>query len=232
MLLWHLYCTVLEEFKLRDFQRAGRKPNVMGYVVNERTINTVQIGGKQHRHPRMEDIVNDFRHWFLHHGGFFGEHVELHYHPLRGLHLRVSQKSIMKPGSCIISCPHVLSLSSFNANHSHNPFTDQFGDDAAGETGPLSNLNLLRFFLIEQYRLGSQSFWWPYIHTLPHPSADYPFNTPMYYHDDDKKWLQGTSLAHSTRIIDQTWREEHAQGLRRLRNGNFDRYPWSVHSRP
>ncbi|KAL8838261.1 MAG: hypothetical protein Q9176_005190 [Flavoplaca citrina] len=135
----------------------------------------------------------------------------------------------MKPGSCIISCPHVLSLSSFNAQDSQNPFTDQFGDDAAGETASLSNLNLLRFFLIEQYRLGSQSFWWPYIHTLPSPSAEYPFNTPMYYDDDDKKWLQGTSLAHSTRIIDQSWREEHAQGLRRLRNGNFDRYPWEIY---
>ncbi|KAI4260494.1 MAG: hypothetical protein L6R42_004024 [Xanthoria sp. 1 TBL-2021] len=177
----------------------------------------------------MDDKVKHFQTWFLRHGGFFGEHVELHYRPLRGLHLRVSLESNLKPASCIVSCPHPLSLSSFNAGEHPDPFTNQFGHDAAGDPSPLSSLNLLRFFLIEQYQLGTQSFWWPYIHTLPDPSAGSPFDTPMYYDDDDKKWLQGTSLGHSTTMIDRTWRGEHAQGLRRLRHGNFDRYPWEIY---
>ncbi|KAL8668895.1 MAG: hypothetical protein Q9168_006492 [Polycauliona sp. 1 TL-2023] len=177
----------------------------------------------------MDDRVKNFQAWFVRHGGRFGEHVELHYRPLRGLHLRISLASTFKPASCIVSCPHLLSLSSFNAHQGPTPFTDQFGDDAAGEATPLSGLNLLRFFLIEQYQLGSQSFWSPYIDTLPDPFDDYPFNTPMYYNHDDGKWLQGTSLGHSTKLIDQTWRDEHAQGLRRLRHGNFDRYPWEIY---
>ena len=179
----------------------------------------------------MDGQLHKFRSWFLHHGGSFGEHVELQYQPTRGLHLRTSQHAGLKPASCIVSCPHALSLSSLNAREGRDPFANQFGDDAAGGTSPMSSPNLFRFFLVEQYQLGSQSFWWPYIHTLPNPSTDHPFDTPMYFDDDDKKFLQGTSLECSTRKIDQTWREEHAQGLRRLRHGNFDRYPWSVKSR-
>lgn len=176
----------------------------------------------------MEGKIEDFQTWFLRHGGFFGEHVELAYRPLRGLHLRISPESNLKPTSCVVSCPHALSLSSLDASVDPDPFTNQFGHDAAGESTPLSSLNLLRYFLVEQYQLGPRSFWWPYIHTLPHPSAEYPFDTPMYYDHHDQKWLQGTSLAHSTTLIDRTWRDEHAQGLRRLRHGNYDRYPWSV----
>ncbi|CAO1604697.1 hypothetical protein XANCAGTX0491_008241 [Xanthoria calcicola] len=177
----------------------------------------------------MESKMEDFQTWFLRHGGFFGEHVELAYRPLRGLHLRMSPESNLKPTSCIVSCPHALSLSSLDARADPDPFTHQFGHDAAGDPSPLSSLNLLRYFLVEQYQLGPESFWWPYIHTLPHPSADYPFDTPLYYDDHDQKWLQGTSLAHSTTLIDRTWRDEHAQGLRRLRHGNYDRYPWEIY---
>ncbi|KAL8777928.1 MAG: hypothetical protein Q9213_007641 [Squamulea squamosa] len=177
----------------------------------------------------MDNKFDNFRKWFLDHGGFFGKHIELHYHDSRGLHLRTSQNTHLMSPSNIVSCPHALSISSCNAREDPNPFVNQFGDDAAGDSSPLSNLNLLRFFLVEQYQLHSRSFWWPYLNTLPNPLADYPFDTPIYYDDDDSLWLQGTSLQHSTTKIEQTWRDEHAQGLRRLRHGNFDRYPWEIY---
>lgn len=178
----------------------------------------------------MDVKLQHFRQWFLANGGSFGEHVELQYKPERGLHLRVSQSSPLNPASCIVSCPHSLTLSCFNARHGCHPFVDHFGHDAAGDQTPISSPNLLRFFLVEQYQLADRSFWQPYINTLPDPWAQHPFDTPLYYDHDDTTWLHGTSLEHSIRTIEHTWRDEHAQGLRRLRQGNLDRYPWSVQS--
>ncbi|KAL8825592.1 MAG: hypothetical protein Q9170_007736 [Blastenia crenularia] len=89
-------------------------------------------------------------------------------------------------------------------------------------------LNILRFFLVEQFHLDTQSFWSPYLDTLPDPSAKHPFDTPLYYNDDDLKWIHGTSLEHSNRRIEESWHDEHAQGLRALRQDIKERYPWSV----
>ncbi|KAL8815037.1 MAG: hypothetical protein Q9223_005792 [Gallowayella weberi] len=138
----------------------------------------------------MDDKLQAFRHWFLEHGGTFGEHVELHYKPARGSHLRLSQKSTLSAGSCIISCPHSLTLSCYNA-HS---FADEFGHDPAGDANSISSWNLFRFFLVEQYQLKNESFWQPYICTLPDPLTKHPFNTPLYYDEEDSTFLRGTSL--------------------------------------
>ncbi|KAL8696113.1 MAG: hypothetical protein Q9224_002964 [Gallowayella concinna] len=173
----------------------------------------------------MDEKLQAFQLWFLQHGGSFGEHVELHYEPSRGFHLRLSQNSTLNPTSCIVSCPHSLTLSCYNT-HS---FANEFGHDPAGDSDPISSWNLLRFFLVEQYQLKGQSFWHPYICTLPDPFTKFPFNTPLYYDDEDSIFLRGTSLEYSTRKIEQAWRDEHAEGLRRLRQTNLDRYPWDIY---
>ncbi|KAI4187930.1 MAG: hypothetical protein LQ348_003993 [Seirophora lacunosa] len=164
----------------------------------------------------MADKLAEFKDWFSNGGGYFGDHVELRYDGLRNLHLRVAAGQQLHSGSCIVSCPHALTLSHLNIR------------EGKSASLSVSSLNLLRFFLIEQYHLGEQSFWWPYIRILPDPSSEHPFDTPLYYSDDDLKWIQGTSLEHSRRKMEAMWKEEHADGLQKLFPSDSSHYPWSV----
>ncbi|KAI4284577.1 MAG: hypothetical protein L6R35_004872 [Caloplaca aegaea] len=158
-----------------------------------------------------------FKKWFLDGGGHFGDHVELQYDGQRNLHLRVADGQRLEAGSCVVSCPHALTLSHLNVRRGKCEAISVF------------SLNLLRFFLIEQYHLGEQSFWWPYIRILPDPLSEYPFDTPLYYNDDDLKWIQGTSLEHSRRNMEAMWREEHAHGLQNLLPSDRSHYPWKLY---
>lgn len=170
----------------------------------------------------QEDRFETFRNWFLDNGGVFAKHVDLQYEPARGLHLCTSSDFALQPNDCIVSCPRSLTISSINAVEGNDAFINLF------ENGAISSLNLFRFFLIEQYQLGRLSFWWPYINILPNPLTEHPFGTPLYYDDDDMRWIRGTSLEHSTRKMEESWRQEHAEGLHQLQQIHHDRYPWSV----
>ncbi|KAL8710716.1 MAG: hypothetical protein Q9220_004734 [cf. Caloplaca sp. 1 TL-2023] len=170
----------------------------------------------------MEGPIGEFRRWFLDHGGSFGDHVELQHDSVRGVHLRVAQGSRVCSASGLISCPHTLTLSYFDVTTDGEPFTNKSSqDNVASATGLISPLNALRFFLIEQFHLGKSSRWHPYINLLPSPFEDYPFNTPFYYKGEDAKWLEGTSLEHGMRSTERLWRDEHLQGLEKLRPNNI-----------
>ncbi|KAL8711254.1 MAG: hypothetical protein Q9225_007157 [Loekoesia sp. 1 TL-2023] len=177
----------------------------------------------------MVDKLEVFRQWFLDGGGRLGEHVELRKDSNHNAHLRVAEGYGLKPGSCIVSCPHALTLSDFNARDAMNSPLNDICFAAFEDANAVSSVSLLRFFLIEQLHLGTMSFWWPYIDILPDPFSEYSFDTPLYYSEDDLKWIHGTSLEHSTRKIEGLWRDDYAQGLQALRQEVKDRYPWNLY---
>lgn len=170
----------------------------------------------------QEDRFETFKTWFLHNGGVFGNHVDLQYKPARGFHLCTSSAIALQSSESIVSCPRSLTISSINAIEGNDPFVSRF------ENGPLPSLTLFCFFLVEQYQLGRLSFWWPYLSILPDPLTEHPFETPLYYDNGDMRWLRGTSLEHSARKMEESWRQQHLEGLRQLHQTHHHRYPWSV----
>lgn len=178
----------------------------------------------------MSDKLGIFREWFVKGGGRFGEHIELQYDPHRNIHLRVEEGQKLQAGSCIVSCPHALTLSQFSVWEGRSSVGDDIRSFTTENATSITNLNLLRYFLIEQYHLGKQSFWWPYINLLPDPLSKCPFDTPLYYDEDDLKWFQGTSLEHSRRTLEELWKDEYAQGLQTIIQSEKHRYAWSVFS--
>ncbi|KAL8763269.1 MAG: hypothetical protein Q9184_000909 [Pyrenodesmia sp. 2 TL-2023] len=178
----------------------------------------------------MSDKLGIFREWFRKGGGRLEEHIELLYDPHRNFHLRVEEGQKIQAGSCIVSCPHALTLSQFSVWEERSSTADSLPSSTTETATSITNLSLLRFFLIEQYHLGKQSFWWPYINLLPDPCSKCPFDTPLYYDEDDLKWVRGTSLEHSRRSIEELWKDEYAQGLQTIRQSDRHRYTWSVFS--
>ena len=176
----------------------------------------------------MDGHFQDFGSWFLRYGGRFGESVELAYKPERGLHLCTRPGIELPKDECIVSCPRSLTLSSLNASRDQDAFLEQFNYGVKNDPSSISEISLLRFFLVEQFQRGTSSFWSPYINILPDAYSDFPFDTPLYYDDEDLKWIRGTGLEHGMRRTEATWREEHSKGIQLLHQDYEGRYPWSV----
>lgn len=178
---------------------------------------------------KMVEKIELFKQWFLNGGGKFGEYVELLQIAEHNISLRVARGQTLDPGSCIVTCPHALTLSDVNAREGNSPFVDCFLSSTREGVTAISGLNLFRMFLIEQWHLKTESFWWPYLAILPDPSLKYPFDTPLYYSADDVRWIHGTSLENSTRRIEDLWRDEHAKALEALPPDARNRYSWELY---
>lgn len=153
--------------------------------------------------------------WFEAHGGTMAEHIELGHEPSQGLYLAVRAGHDLSPGICIVSCPKVLTLSYLNALSSD--FSN--GHNFAFPVNFTKNVDphvVVRFFLMEQYLLGIESFWWPYIDLLPSPDQPESLNTPMWYSEIDTLWIRGTNLEQAVQDRQRRWRGEYEDGLRQL----------------
>lgn len=107
--------------------------------------------------------------------------------------------------SRIVSCPFTLSLSYLNALdifpalRSHS---SRFPLDFLNTASPQIIGN---FFLIQQYLMGPRSFWFSYIRSLPQPDEHEKLGTPLYFTDEDLKWIQGTNLELACEQRERTW---------------------------
>lgn len=141
--------------------------------------------------------------------------IRLGHGPSHGSYLAVRAGLDLSPGSCIVSCPKVLTLSYLNA------LSSDFSDDQnlAFPTKFTKNVDphvVVRFFLMEQYLLEKESFWWPYIDLLPSPDNPESLNTPMWYSEGDALWIRGTNLEQAVQDRERGWRAEYEDGLRQL----------------
>jgi hypothetical protein len=162
-------------------------------------------------------------------GGNLHENVHLSYDENIGTHLRVKSNGVPS-NTHIINTPVVTTMSYFNAI-----------DHRAGETHfPSHGVNLhpafiesvdaeevAIFFLVGQYLRGSESFWYPYLQTLPQPGS---LTTLPYYGDDeDVEWLEGTSLAEARKqkiALLQTRYEGSFSELRKSGYQGAEKFSW------
>ncbi|KMU76542.1 SET domain containing protein [Coccidioides immitis RMSCC 3703] len=82
------------------------------------------------------------------------------------------------------------------------------------------------FLLMDQYLLGDESFWAPYIRSLPEDSQ---LTRLEYYSDEDLEWLEGTNLLklrENMLIKLKTTYEVGLQMLKESPNKNTKNYTW------
>ncbi len=176
------------------------------------------------------EAVEDLLRWFDTRGGQMSRSLELAKGTSYGYYIRIRKdgESIAK-GSCIINCPYFLTLSYLNAIGVH-PF------ESHGESLPrefLDDKNIDRhtvtvFFLMLQYLKREQSFWWPYLRTLPQPDEVEKIGTPFWFSEQDRLWLVGTDLEESSLARIDIWRNDWKAAMTILKGLHWpvEAYTW------
>jgi protein-histidine N-methyltransferase len=163
--------------------------------------------------------------WFHENGGRLQQGIEVCYDPQFGYYLCATQDlDYSKP---LVHCPISLTLSSLNVDRASNEWTDEFF--SRFDKTPYA---IIRFILVDEYLSGSSSWWWPYIALLPQPqgnNGEPPFNTPLWFSEDDLQWLNGTGLALAAEEREVAWKKEFNDGLKYLQDSkNLSLYTWFV----
>lgn len=186
--------------------------------------------------------AQDLVQWALSHGATLHENVEVH-EDKSGFSLRtrtdrdgvnITEGFTKKP---IVTCPLKLSLSAFNAFHQcplsrlknqHDPshFPQLFLDKT-----PFHVIG--KFFLCQQYLLSEDSFWFPYISSLPQPGrGEYnggsfssddaeKLGTPLFWTEEELEWIRGTNMDAARLERLELWKREWSDGCCILRNEGF-----------
>ena len=125
-----------------------------------------------------------------------------------GYHLRVRRGYFIVPGTCILSCPHELTLSILNMDRCDLQWPKEL--QLLWENSPEV---CTRFFIMEEYAKNDRSFWWPYVQMLPQPDEPDTLQTPLWYGDEDCVWIQGTNLESARVGRDTLWREQYEKSM-------------------
>ena len=167
--------------------------------------------------------------WVLDNDGYFHPQAQIAFSPRKGYHAVVADGVTLEKGTRVASCPMPVTLSVLNALDI-SPFSSHgavFPKPFLGSQAKTPE-SLQAFFLMEQLILGADSWWAPYIATLPTVEDI----TAMQFEEDaDLMWLDGTNLKGGLSTQAAKWKEIYFQGLGQLRqmgwqNGINGSYTW------
>lgn len=163
----------------------------------------------------MDSELIELTAWGEQHGVYLNPVFEIYRDNTTGLSFRAASDVLGSGESStrIVTCPYELSLSYLNAlgaapfsRYGSAPFPPRFLE-------PLSRTSphvIGNFFLMQQYLLKEESFWWPYIRTLPQPEQPERLGTPVWWSDEDRKFLQGTNaepaVTERQRLLKEDWK--------------------------
>jgi hypothetical protein len=159
--------------------------------------------------------------------------VQIYQDPLTGLSFGALED--IPPQMKLVNCSYEVTISYLNAvdapgfaRRSRKIFPRNFLDALGSE-----NPNIIgHFFLMQQYLLGEESFWWPYIRLLPQPEA--PSCIPALWPGEDQRYLDGTNAEPAIKKRMGMWEEEWKSTITLLRGFEgveeytFDLYKWAA----
>lgn len=77
-----------------------------------------------------------------------------------------------------------------------------------------------------QYINRNNSFWKPYLDTLPTPEDD--LTQPLFFHTpDDRAWLEGTDVWHTVSARKEIYERYYQDGIAILANAGVDTQPYT-----
>ncbi|KAK3317182.1 hypothetical protein B0T19DRAFT_434415 [Cercophora scortea] len=176
---------------------------------------------------RFDELIS----WAKQNGASLHPSLEIYLDDVTKYSVRVkpsAQQDDFLPGSTAIACPFSTTLSFLNAvvggpttvsaspdtHHEQPAFPPRF----MNEVPPYV---IGRFFLVQQYLKGNDSFWRPYIAALPQPEHISSWALPAFWPEDDVDFLENTNVAVAAEEIQANVKKEfkHARSL--LKEENF-----------
>lgn len=195
----------------------------------------------------------ELENWVAQHGGRLDDTVQFVHDAERGVHLQVKPSTtgtaaaVATKGTCVLKIPIELTLSYFNAinyqpaslsttsqkEQSANPFSSHglhLPQKLIEAIGPEETT---AFFLMGQYLLQENGFWFPYINSLPRKED---LTTPLFFgEEEDLEWLGMTSLAAERERRLRIWRGNYEHGVGIMKEIGFkgvELYTWFVYIIP
>ena len=139
-------------------------------------------------------------------------------------------------GQAVVTCPFVTTLSYFNALVNGPYATSSEGEGAGHDPAfPARFMESVpphvigRFYLMQQFLLGSRSYWYPYIKTLPQPDRVASWALPAFWPAEDIEFLENTNAHAAIDEIQANVKEEFKQARKLLRAEDFP--GWQDYSR-
>ncbi|KAL2015170.1 hypothetical protein VTK56DRAFT_6176 [Thermocarpiscus australiensis] len=166
--------------------------------------------------------------WSRQHGSELHPSLEVYLDGVSGFSFRVksSTSDALEPGFKAVTCPVSTTLSYLNAlvdgpirlSSSSRPQTGAFPPRFMVSIPPHV---IGRFFLIKEYLKGKDSFWSPYIATLPQPGNVAAWALPAFWPEDDIDCLEGTNAHVAIQEIQANVRQEFKHARKVLKEDGF-----------
>ncbi|KAH6616084.1 hypothetical protein B0J18DRAFT_446820 [Chaetomium sp. MPI-SDFR-AT-0129] len=168
--------------------------------------------------------------WSQQHGAELHPSLEIHHDDVSKYSLRVKPtvNEGLEPGFTAVSCPLSTTLSYLNAlidgpldfSSPSSPHTTD-GAFPTNFTKSVPPHVLGRFFLIKEYLKGKDSYWAPYISTLPSPEQVAAWALPAFWPDSDTAYLEGTNVSVTIEEIQANVKQEFKQARKLLKDEGF-----------
>ena len=163
--------------------------------------------------------------WVEQDGGRLNPGVEIYHNEVTKGSFRVKDGCKIDKGDAVVTLPLSKSLSFLNAINDHPDFEGaSFPHIVKAENSLYFPTEFLkstpphvvgRFFLMQQYLIGQDSVWWPYIQSLPQPEH-MAGSLPAMWPSDDLEFLEGTNAHVAVEEIKSNLKKEFKQAMKLL----------------
>ncbi|KAI1770518.1 SET domain-containing protein [Hypoxylon cercidicola] len=170
--------------------------------------------------------------WVEEEGGSLNPAIEIYHDDVTKGSFRVKDSCSLGVEDVIVTLPLSKTLSYLDGISRHPGFTSSSSHVPGHEEQPRFPAEFLektpphvtgRFVLMQEYLLGSESKWWPYIRTLPQPEH-MSSALPAMWPSDDIEFLKGTNAYVAVQDIKATLKKEYKHAMKLLPEGYHAEY--------
>ncbi|KAJ5650796.1 uncharacterized protein N7484_004519 [Penicillium longicatenatum] len=162
--------------------------------------------------------------WVCSQGGHINDSVCIAHDDQRGVHLQVKADwpTTVPKETRVINAPLGVTMSYFNAvdySSAKGSFSSHGVKLPQAFIDDVGLAETMTFFLIAHFLRGEQSFWYPYLQTLPQPGQ---MTTPLFFGEEDVDWLQGTGIPDASVSRYRDWDKQYDLSIEKLEQAGFE----------
>lgn len=181
-------------------------------------------------------LIHNLIFWSAQNDGYLNSNVEICNDEVCGLSFRATMD--IPVGVKFVNCSSRMTLSYLNAIEVGTQFkrhgSIRFSPQILENLSTVSPHIVGNYFLMQQYLMGNLSFWWDYIRILPQPGEFGRLCLPVWWPDEDLKFLDGTNARPAIDTMKEKWYREWkygnslVQGFSNASEFTYELYKWAA----